>query len=157
MGLQPVADLTATVQNMQNIMTALDERLSQVDDLLNGFEATAQVIQSADISAVAAQCQRNAANITALDERVALIESTQIFAAGASSAMVSSGLHPTQTKSLYELYKDDLVLLLMLASNLALVAHIIFSRKSNEAVKYTNVQLFSGDEETPPPENQDLL
>ena len=137
--MQPVEDLSATVEIMQKTITALNDRLPESVELL-------RVLQGTDFVAAAKQGQRNAARITALDERVSSMED-------ASSEKASSGLHPT--KSLYVEYKDDLVLL-MLASNLALVTYMICCRKSYGAVKYTRVQLSSGEEDGRS-DNQDML
>ena len=84
---------------------------------------------------------------------MALMERARILRT--SSAKASSGQHEPSlskypTQSLYAQYKDDLVMVL-LASNLALIAYVAFSSRSNGVVKYAEVHQSSGDE------NRELL
>ena len=57
--LQPVDDATAMIENLTATVRVMQKTM---DDLMNGFTATVQVIQNTDLPAVAALSQSNAAN-----------------------------------------------------------------------------------------------
>ena len=146
---------------------------------MEGVTATVQVIQNTDLPAVTALSESNSANIadlaetvsvihdsripgiaseaTALDERLALME-TRVRGFETSSAKTSSAQYdqaPNKYQQLYAQYKDDLVLVL-LASNLALMTYVACSCRSSRKVKHAEVCL-SSEAEGALAENEELL
>ena len=177
--VQRDCDLFAIDEYLDQCSAIFTETVEDATASIEGVVATVQVIQNTDLPAVAALEEGNMANIADLAETVSVIRfssipsiandvmvldgrlasiETRVRGFETSSAKTSSAQYDESSSKYQQLhaqFKHDLVLVL-LASNLALMAYVAFSCRSSRKVRYVEVNLPS-EAEGARPENEELL